>query len=163
MGYDGGASIVQGYINENYGGVVNKENVASAVNAVENMAARGDMQGLSHYAGVDSNVNSNGLHEQTKHNYYDPKGIMTDHNKAIDDLNSRQKGFMATRNAPNDVKSEGLAGEIQKAANAAEFKAGTAIEERNNKIDYAGIQKDIKDGKADISKAIDFGNQNRNM
>ncbi|EOI3931115.1 hypothetical protein ACMT2G_000776 [Campylobacter jejuni] len=34
---------------------------------------------------------------------------MTDHNKAIDDLNSRQKGFMATRNAPNDVKSEGLA------------------------------------------------------
>ncbi|EOI4395657.1 conjugal transfer protein TraG, partial [Campylobacter jejuni] len=54
VGYDGGASIVQGYINENYGGVVNKENVASAVNAVENMAARGDMQGLSHYAGVDS-------------------------------------------------------------------------------------------------------------
>lgn len=163
VGYDGGASIVQGYINENYGGVVNKENVASAVNAVENMAARGDMQGLSHYAGVDSNVNSNGLHEQTKHNYYDPKGTMTDHNKAIDDLNSRQKGFMATRNAPNDVKSEGLAGGIQKAANAAEYKAGTAIEERNNKIDYAGIQKDIKDGKADISKAIDFGNQNRNM
>lgn len=163
VGYDGGSSIVQGYINENYGGVVSKENVASAVNAVENMAARGDMQGLSHYAGVDSNVNSNGLHEQTKHNYYDPKGTMTDHNKAIDDLNSRQKGFMATRNASNDVKSEGLAGEIQKAANAAEYKAGTAIEERNNKIDYAGIQKDIKDGKADINKVIDFGNQNRNM
>ncbi|MCW1341349.1 conjugal transfer protein TraG N-terminal domain-containing protein [Campylobacter jejuni] len=163
VGYDGGSSIVQGYINENYGGVVNKENVASAVNAVENMAARGDMQGLSHYAGVDSNVNSNGLHEQTKHNYYDPKGTMTDHNKAIDDLNSRQKGFMATRNAPNDVKSEGLAGGIQKAANAAEYKAGTAIEERNNKIDYAGIQKDIKDGKADINKVIDFANQNRNM
>ncbi|EFN2970946.1 conjugal transfer protein TraG N-terminal domain-containing protein [Campylobacter coli] len=110
VGYDGGASIVQGYINENYGGVVSKENVASAVNAVENMAARGDMQGLSHYAGVDSNVNSNGLFGQSKHNYHDPRGVMTDHNKAIDDLNSRQKGFMATRNAPNDVKSEGLAG-----------------------------------------------------
>lgn len=89
VGYDGGSSIVQGYINENYGGVVSKENVASAVNAVENMAARGDMQGLSHYAGVDSNVNSNGLHDQSKHNYHDPKGVMTDHNKAIDDLNSR--------------------------------------------------------------------------
>ncbi|MGI7623090.1 conjugal transfer protein TraG N-terminal domain-containing protein [Campylobacter coli] len=163
VGYDGGASIVQGYINENYGGVVSKENVASAVNAVENMAARGDMQGLSHYAGVDSNVNSNGLHDQSKHNYHDPRGVMTDHNKAIDDLNSRQKGFMATRNAPNDVKSEGLAGGIQRAVNAAEFKTGTTIEERDNKIDYAGIQKDIKDGKADISKAIDFGNQNRNM
>ncbi|ELD6849882.1 conjugal transfer protein TraG N-terminal domain-containing protein [Campylobacter coli] len=163
VGYDGGASIVQGYINENYGGVVSKENLASAVNAVENMAARGDMQGLSHYAGVDSNVNSNGLHDQSKHNYHDPRGVMTDHNKAIDDLNSRQKGFMATRNAPNDVKSEGLAGEIQKAANAAEFKTGTATEERNNKIDYTSVQKDIKDGKADISKAIDFGNQNRNM
>ncbi|EPB9203221.1 conjugal transfer protein TraG N-terminal domain-containing protein, partial [Campylobacter coli] len=75
VGYDGGSSIVQGYINENYGGVVNKENVASAVNAVENMAARGDMQGLSHYAGVDSNVNSNGLHDQSKHNYYDPKAL----------------------------------------------------------------------------------------
>ncbi|HFP7532457.1 TPA: conjugal transfer protein TraG N-terminal domain-containing protein [Campylobacter jejuni] len=137
VGYDGGASIVQGYINENYGGVVNKENVASAVNAVENMAARGDMQGLSHYAGVDSNVNSNGLHEQTKHNYYDPKGTITDHNKAIDDLNSRQKGFVATRNAPNDVKSEGLAGEVQKAAGAAEKKAGTAIKERNEKINDA--------------------------
>ncbi|MDT9637401.1 conjugal transfer protein TraG N-terminal domain-containing protein, partial [Campylobacter jejuni] len=131
VGYDGGASIVQGYINENYGGVVSKENVASAVNAVENMAARGDLQGLSHYAGVDSNVNSNGLFGQSKHNYHDPRGVMTDHNKAIDDLNSRQKGFMATRNAPNDVKSEGLAGGIQKAANAAEFKTGTAIEERN--------------------------------
>lgn len=134
VGYDGGSSIVQGYINENYGGVVNKENVASAVNAVENMAARGDMQGLSHYAGVDSNVNSNGLFGQSKHNYHDPRGVMTDHNKAIDDLNSRQKGFMATRNAPNDVKSEGLAGGIQKAANAAEYKAGTAIKERNEKI-----------------------------
>lgn len=100
VGYDGGSSIVQGYINENYGGVVSKENVASAVNAVENMAARGDMQGLSHYAGVDSNVNSNGLFGQSKHNYHDPRGVMTDHNKAIDDLNSRQKGFMATRNAP---------------------------------------------------------------
>ncbi len=134
VGYDGGSSIVQGYINENYGGVVNKENVASAVNAVENMAARGDMQGLSHYAGVDSNVNSNGLFGQSKHNYHDPRGVMTDHNKAIDDLNSRQKGFMATRNAPNDVKSEGLAGGIQRAVNAAEFKTGTAIEERNEKI-----------------------------
>ncbi|EJC1873614.1 conjugal transfer protein TraG N-terminal domain-containing protein [Campylobacter jejuni] len=134
VGYDGGSSIVQGYINENYGGVVSKENVASAVNAVENMAARGDMQGLSHYAGVNSNVNSNGLFGQSKHNYHDPRGVMTDHNKAIDDLNSRQKGFMATRNAPNDVKSEGLAGGIQKAANAAEYKAGTAIKERNEKI-----------------------------
>ncbi|MCW1549203.1 hypothetical protein OLS49_04820, partial [Campylobacter jejuni] len=70
-------------------------------------------------------------------NYHDPRGVMTDHNKAIDDLNSRQKGFMATRNAPNDVKSEGLAGGIQKAANAAEFKTGTAIEERNEKINDA--------------------------
>lgn len=35
--------FIQGYINENYGGVVNKENVASAVNAVENMAARRDI------------------------------------------------------------------------------------------------------------------------
>lgn len=137
VGYDGGSSIVQGYINENYGSVVSKENVASAVNAVENMAARGDMQGLSHYAGVDSNVNSNGLFGQSKHNYHDPRGVMTDHNKAIDDLNSRQKGFMATRNAPNDVKSEGLAGGIQKAAGADEKKAGTAIKERNEKINDA--------------------------
>ncbi|HHD0202775.1 TPA: hypothetical protein ACOSZU_001888 [Campylobacter jejuni] len=59
---------------------------------------------------------------------------MTDHNKAIDDLNSRQKGFMATRNAPNDVKSEGLAFDVEKAAGAAEKKAGTAIKERNEKI-----------------------------
>ncbi|HEF7860098.1 TPA: conjugal transfer protein TraG N-terminal domain-containing protein [Campylobacter jejuni] len=137
VGYDGGSSIVQGYINENYGGVVNKENVASAVNAVENMAARGDMQGLSHYAGVNSNVNSNGLHDQSKHNYYDPKGTMTDHNKAIDDLNSRQKGFMATRNAPTKVESEGLAFDVEKAAGAAEKKAGTAIKERNEKINDA--------------------------
>lgn len=134
VGYDGGSSIVQGYINENYGGVVSKENVASAVNAVENMAARGDMQGLSHYAGVDSNVNSNGLFGQSKHNYHDPRGVMTDHNKAIDDLNSRYQGFLKTRNAPNDVKSEGLAFDVEKAAGAAEKKAGTAIKERNEKI-----------------------------
>ncbi|EHP1447286.1 conjugal transfer protein TraG N-terminal domain-containing protein, partial [Campylobacter jejuni] len=134
VGYDGGSSIVQGYINENYGGVVNKENVASAVNAVENMAARGDMQGLSHYAGVNSNVNSNGLHDQSKHNYYDPKGVMTDHNKAIDDLNSRYQGFLKTRNAPTKIESEGIAFEVQEAAGATEKKAGTAIKERNEKI-----------------------------
>ncbi len=134
VGYDGGSSIVQGYINENYGGVVNKENVASAVNAVENMAARGDMQGLSHYAGVNSNVNSNGLHDQSKHNYYDPKGVMTDHNKAIDDLNSRYQGFLKTRNAPTKIESEGIAFEAQEAAGATEKKAGTAIKERNEKI-----------------------------
>lgn len=134
VGYDGGSSIVQGYINENYGGVVSKENVASAVNAVENMAARGDMQGLSHYAGVDSNVNSNGLHDQSKHNYHDPRGVMTDHNKAIDDLNSRYQGFLKTRNAPTKVESEGLAFDVEKAAGAAEKKAGTAIKERNEKI-----------------------------
>ncbi|EOG5729695.1 conjugal transfer protein TraG N-terminal domain-containing protein [Campylobacter coli] len=163
VGYDGGSSIVQGYINENYGGVVSKENVASAVNAVENMAARGDMQGLSHYAGVDSNVNSNGLHEQSKHNYYDPKGTMTDHNKAIDDLNSRYQGFLNTRNAPTKIESEGLAGGIQKAANAAEKKAGTAIEERDNKIDYANIQKDIKDGKDRSKELRDFLKGDRNM
>lgn len=134
VGYDGGSSIVQGYINENYGGVVSKENVASAVNAVENMAARGDMQGLSHYAGVDSNVNSNGLFGQSKHNYHDPRGVMTDHNKAIDDLNSRYQGFLKTRNAPTKVESEGLAFDVEKAAGAAEKKAGTAIKERNEKI-----------------------------
>lgn len=137
VGYDGGSSIVQGYINENYGGVVNKENVASAVNAVENMAARGDMQGLSHYAGVDSNVNSNGLFGQSKHNYHDPRGVMTDHNKAIDDLNSRYQGFLKTRNAPTKVESEGLAFDVEKAAGAAEKKAGTAIKERNEKINDA--------------------------
>ncbi|WP_052783821.1 conjugal transfer protein TraG N-terminal domain-containing protein [Campylobacter jejuni] len=163
VGYDGGASIVQGYINENYGGVVSKENVASAVNAVENMAARGDMQGLSYYAGVDSNVNSNGLHEQSKHNYHDPRGVMTDHNKAIDDLNSRYQGFLNTRNAPTKIESEGLAGGIQKAANAAEKKAGTAIEERDNKIDYANIQKDIKDGKDRSKELRDFLKGDRNM
>ncbi|WP_240693110.1 conjugal transfer protein TraG N-terminal domain-containing protein, partial [Campylobacter jejuni] len=134
VGYDGGSSIVQGYINENYGSVVSKENVASAVNAVENMAARGDMQGLSHYAGVDSNVNSNGLFGQSKHNYHDPRGVMTDHNKAIDDLNSRYQGFLKTRNAPTKVESEGLAFDVEKAAGAAEKKAGTAIKERNEKI-----------------------------
>ncbi len=58
---------------------------------------------ISHYAGMDSNVNSNGLHEQTKHNCHDPRGVMTDHNKAIDDLNLRHKGFMATRNAPQEL------------------------------------------------------------
>lgn len=134
VGYDGGSSIVQGYINENYGSVVSKENVASAVNAVENMAARGDMQGLSHYAGVDSNVNSNGLFGQSKHNYHDPRGVMTDHNKAIDDLNSRYQGFLKTRNAPTKVESEGLAFDVEKAAGVAEKKAGTAIKERNEKI-----------------------------
>ncbi|ECP9509412.1 hypothetical protein FU929_08545 [Campylobacter jejuni] len=62
---------------------------------------------------------------------------MTDHNKAIDDLNSRYQGFLKTRNAPTKVKSEGLAGGIQEAAGAAEKKAGTAIKERNEKINDA--------------------------
>ncbi|MCV3457602.1 hypothetical protein ACOTVD_00670 [Campylobacter jejuni] len=66
---------------------------------------------------------------------------MTEHNKAIDNLNSRINGFNRTRNTPNDDKSEGLASGIQKAASATEFKTGTVLDEKNNKIDYASVQK----------------------
>lgn len=47
---------------------------------------------------------------------------MTDHNKAIDDLNSRYQGFLKTRNAPTKIESEGIAFEVQEAAGATEKK-----------------------------------------
>ncbi|EHQ5397239.1 hypothetical protein K7E43_001715 [Campylobacter coli] len=55
---------------------------------------------------------------------------MTEHNKAIDNLNSRINGFNRTRNTHNDDKSEGLASGIQKAASATEFKTGTVLDEK---------------------------------
>lgn len=44
------------------------------------------------------------------------------------------QGFLKTRNAPTKIESHRLAFDVEKAVGAVEKKTGTAIKERNEKI-----------------------------
>lgn len=134
---NGGASMVKNYINEELGGVMTKENVATAVTKLEQMAANKDLQGLAKYTEVDSNVDQGELAQQTKKDFYSPLGSKVGFNKDMDNMRDTYKNWGNIRNAPSSWDSNGIAGEAQRAAGAAEYKAGTAIKERDDKISDA--------------------------
>ncbi|TQR40856.1 conjugal transfer protein TraG [Campylobacter sp. MIT 12-8780] len=134
---NGGASMVTNYINENLGGAMTKENVATAMTRLEQMAARQDLQGLAHYANTDANVSQGDLTQQSKKDFYSPLEHKVGFNKDMDNMSGSYDSKINSRNAPSSWDSNGIAGEAQRAAGAAKHKAGTAIEERDNKISDA--------------------------
>ncbi|MCR2091850.1 conjugal transfer protein TraG N-terminal domain-containing protein [Campylobacter upsaliensis] len=69
---DGGASLLQNVINQDFGGVVNEANTLSAMKKLEGMATSGDFAGISAYAGVDSSVSNGNLSGQSFHRYGSP-------------------------------------------------------------------------------------------
>ncbi|AJD03406.1 TraG-like protein [Campylobacter lari CCUG 22395] len=165
VGYDGGVSMINNYIDQNYRGIHNKENVASAMKELETLAANGNLNELAKYSGVNSDVTNSGLNTQTTQNHYNPLSAKQDFNFTTDQINASENGRIAMRNTPKDIvgSGSGVAGEVQKAANATEYKAGTAIEERDNKIDYSNFQKNAKEGKFDRETFNEFLNGNKNM
>ncbi|MCW0239473.1 conjugal transfer protein TraG N-terminal domain-containing protein, partial [Campylobacter lari] len=165
VGYDGGVSMINNYIDQNYRGIHNKENVASAMKELETLAANGNLNELAKYSGVNSDVTNSGLNTQTAQNHYNPLSAKQDFNSTTDQINASENGRIAMRNTPKDIVGSGLgvAGEAQKAVNATEYKAGTAIEERDNKIDYSNFQKNAKEGKFDRETFNEFLNGNKNM
>ncbi|HEC1781662.1 TPA: conjugal transfer protein TraG N-terminal domain-containing protein [Campylobacter lari] len=165
VGYDGGVSMINNYIDQNYRGIHNKENVASAMKELETLAANGNLNELAKYSGVNSDVTNSGLNTQTTQNHYNPLSAKQDFNSTTDQINASENGRIAMRNTPKDIvgSGSGVAGEVQKAANATEYKAGTAIEERDNKIDYSNFQKNAKEGKFDRETFNEFLNGNKNM
>ncbi|MCR6574436.1 conjugal transfer protein TraG N-terminal domain-containing protein [Campylobacter insulaenigrae] len=136
VGYDGGASMINSYIDQNYMGVHNKENVASTMKELETLAANGNLNELAKYSGVNSNVTNSGLNEQTMQNHYSPLSAKQNFNSTTDKISASEDGRIAMRNTPKDTVGggSGIAGEAKRAANAAEHKAGTAIKERDEKI-----------------------------
>ncbi|MCV3397877.1 conjugal transfer protein TraG N-terminal domain-containing protein [Campylobacter lari] len=136
VGYDGGVSMINNYIDQNYRGIHNKENVASAMKELETLAANGNLNELAKYSGVNSDVTNSGLNTQTAQNHYNPLSAKQDFNSTTDQINASENGRIAMRNTPKDIVGSGLgvAGEAQKAANAAEHKASSAIKERDEKI-----------------------------
>ncbi|WP_139470470.1 conjugal transfer protein TraG N-terminal domain-containing protein [Campylobacter armoricus] len=165
VGYDGGVSMINNYIDQNYRGIHNKENVASAMKELETLAANGNLNELAKYSGVNSDVTNSGLNAQTTQNHYNPLSAKQDFNSTTDQINASENGRIAMRSTPKDIVGSGLgvAGEAQKAVNATEYKAGTAIEERDNKIDYSNFQKNAKEGKFDRETFNEFLNGNKNM
>lgn len=165
VGYDGGVSMINNYIDQNYRGIHNKENVASAMKELETLAANGNLNELAKYSGVNSDVTNSGLNTQTTQNHYNPLSAKQDFNSTTDQINASENGRIAMRNTPKDIvgSGSGVAGEVQKAANATEYKAGTAIEERDNKIDYSNFQKNAKEGKFDRETFNEFLNGSKNM
>ncbi|WP_257913147.1 conjugal transfer protein TraG N-terminal domain-containing protein [Campylobacter lari] len=136
VGYDGGVSMINNYIDQNYRGIHNKENVASAMKELETLAANGNLNELAKYSGVNSDVTNSGLNTQTAQNHYNPLSAKQDFNSTTDQINASENGRIAMRNTPKDIvgSGSGVAGEAQKAANAAEHKASSAIKERDEKI-----------------------------
>ncbi|WP_257397328.1 conjugal transfer protein TraG N-terminal domain-containing protein [Campylobacter lari] len=136
VGYDGGVSMINNYIDQNYRGIHNKENVASAMKELETLAANGNLNELAKYSGVNSDVTNSGLNAQTAQNHYNPLSAKQDFNSTTDQINASENGRIAMRNTPKDIvgSGSGVAGEAQKAANAAEHKASSAIKERDEKI-----------------------------
>ncbi|EAI7263352.1 conjugal transfer protein TraG [Campylobacter lari] len=136
VGYDGGVSMINNYIDQNYRGIHNKENVASAMKELETLAANGNLNELAKYTGVNSDVTNSGLNTQTAQNHYNPLSAKQDFNSTTDQINASENGRIAMRNTPKDIvgSGSGVAGEAQKAANAAEHKASSAIKERDEKI-----------------------------
>ncbi|HEG2582187.1 TPA: hypothetical protein SCV07_001560 [Campylobacter lari] len=132
VGYDGGVSMINNYIDQNYRGIHNKENVASAMKELETLAANGNLNELAKYSGVNSNVTNSGLNTQTAQNHYNPLSAKQDFNSTTDQINASENGRIAMRNTPKDIvgSGSGVAGEAQKAANAAKHKASSAIKRK---------------------------------
>ncbi|HEC1786737.1 TPA: conjugal transfer protein TraG, partial [Campylobacter lari] len=108
VGYDGGVSMINNYIDQNYRGIHNKENVASAMKELETLAANGNLNELAKYSGVNSDVTNSGLNTQTAQNHYNPLSAKQDFNSTTDQINASENGRIAMRNTPKDIVGSGL-------------------------------------------------------
>ncbi|MCR6583894.1 hypothetical protein CINS5937_07705 [Campylobacter insulaenigrae] len=136
VGYDGGASMINSYIDQNYMGVHNKENVASTMKELETLAANGNLNELAKYSGVNSNVTNSGLNEQTMQNHYSPLSAKQNFNSTTDKISASEDGRIAMRNTPKDTVGggSGIAGEINRVNQNTQNKIQKQINDRNSDL-----------------------------
>ncbi|WP_039667047.1 hypothetical protein [Campylobacter sp. RM16704] len=136
VGYDGGVSMINNYIDQNYRGIHNKENVASAMKELETLAANGNINELAKYSGVNSDVTNSGLNAQTAQNHYNPLSAKQDFNSTTDQINASENGRVAMRNAPKDIVGGGLgvAGEVNRVNQNTQNKIQKQINDRNSDL-----------------------------
>ncbi|MBT0825044.1 conjugal transfer protein TraG N-terminal domain-containing protein [Campylobacter lari] len=136
VGYDGGVSMINNYIDQNYRGIHNKENVASAMKELETLAANGNLNELAKYSGVNSDVTNSGLNTQTAQNHYNPLSAKQDFNSTTDQINASENGRIAMRNTPKDIvgSGSGVAGEINRVNQNTQDKIQKQINDRNSDL-----------------------------
>ncbi|EAH8152201.1 conjugal transfer protein TraG N-terminal domain-containing protein [Campylobacter lari] len=136
VGYDGGVSMINNYIDQNYRGIHNKENVASAMKELETLAANGNLNELAKYTGVNSDVTNSGLNTQTAQNHYNPLSAKQDFNSTTDQINASENGRIAMRNTPKDIvgSGSGVAGEINRVNQNTQDKIQKQINDRNSDL-----------------------------
>lgn len=69
-------NMAENYIAENNLGGTREQQVAAAAKGLENLAARGDLQGLLHYANMNTaKPNADGIHDVSNKSYYSPSSV----------------------------------------------------------------------------------------
>lgn len=116
---DGGASMIRNYINKNLGGVMNEENIATAMSSLDQMGANGNMSSVAQYAGVNTDTSHN-LKEQHKSSFYNPLATKQDFNRNSDRIDTTETDkVVRDRNAPKDNTGSPTSGKVLKASDAA--------------------------------------------
>lgn len=136
VGVDGGASILQNVIKQDFGGVVNETNTLSAMKKIEGMANSGDFAGISAYAGIDSNVSSGSLSEQSFHKYGGP---------TEQDYNNAEKPHNRQPIPKDNVGQGSLVNDTNKVIKQAEIEYKAAERGQKHKVE-SGVPTLSKDG-----------------
>ncbi|EAH6077992.1 conjugal transfer protein TraG, partial [Campylobacter jejuni] len=93
-------NMAENYIAENNLGGTIEQQVAAAAKGLENLAARGDLQGLLHYANMNTaKPNADGIHDVRNKSYYSPSSVGAN--------NAHNNDAVANQNSLNNLGTAG--------------------------------------------------------
>ncbi|EIA60818.1 hypothetical protein cco14_10249, partial [Campylobacter coli 80352] len=93
-------NMAENYIAENNLGGTREQQVAAAAKGLENLAARGDLQGLLHYANMNTaKPNADGIHDVSNKSYYSPSSVGAN--------NAHNNDTVANQNSLNNLGTAG--------------------------------------------------------
>ncbi|EPD7141958.1 conjugal transfer protein TraG N-terminal domain-containing protein [Campylobacter jejuni] len=93
-------NMAENYIAENNLGGTREQQVAAAAKGLENLAARGDLQGLLHYANMNTaKPNADGIHDVSNKSYYTPSSVGAN--------NAHNNDAVANQNSLNNLGTAG--------------------------------------------------------
>ncbi|EHP0920933.1 conjugal transfer protein TraG N-terminal domain-containing protein [Campylobacter coli] len=93
-------NMAENYIAENNLGGTREQQVAAAAKGLENLAARGDLQGLLHYANMNTaKPNADGIHDISNKSYYSPSSVGAN--------NAHNNDTVANQNSLNNLGTAG--------------------------------------------------------
>ncbi|HEF9599142.1 TPA: hypothetical protein SBY40_001870 [Campylobacter coli] len=92
--------MAENYIAENNLGGTREQQVTAAAKGLENLAARGDLQGLLHYANMNTaKPNADGIHDVSNKSYYSPSSVGSN--------NAHNNDAVANQNSLNNLGTAG--------------------------------------------------------